>query len=470
MMDFPLSIIAQIDSALGSWNDVDQLNEHFDLMLDLVLNHCSQSSQWFEGFLNRTPPYTEYFIEAEPDADVASVVRPRNLPLLTKKQTVDGPRFVWTTFSEDQVDLNFGCPEVLLEFLDILLLFVSHGARIIRLDAIAYLWKQLGTACIHLPETHEVVKLMRTVVDDVAPGTLLMTETNVPHPENISYFGDGDEAQVVYQFSLPPLLLDAYLQESAATISSWLKTVCHSPPGTTFFNFTASHDGIGVRPLEGLVPQENLDRIVEHARSRGGYVGEKANADGSTSPYELNVTYLDLLLTDLENPNGPEINRFTASQAIMLSVKGIPGIYFHSLFGTQNDVEAAKTSQIPRRINRRKFDSQELKQRIETPDSVPQRVFEKYRQLLSIRQSQRAFHPDAEQIVVDCPNPNLLVFQRIDSESGQQITVVANFSSSPQTLELKQLPDPAVQLDLIGREAVENEWVTIMPFGIRWLQ
>ena len=459
----------QIDQPLGTWDDVDALNEHFGLMLDLVLNHCSQHSDWFKGFLDRKSPYTDYFIEASPDEDLSQVVRPRSLPLLSEKQTADGPRFVWTTFSADQVDLNFACPDVMIEILDILLLYARHGARIVRLDAIAYLWKQIGTNCIHLPETHEVVKLMRAALEYAAPRTLIMTETNVPHAENISYFGDSDEAQMVYQFSLPPLLLDGYLQEDATTITKWLKTVCQSPPGTTYFNFTASHDGIGVRPLEGIVPPANLDRLAERALAIGGKVGTKSNADGSTSPYELNVTFLDMLLIEADTQS-PNVDRFIASQAIALSLKGIPGIYFHSLFGTQNDIQAVEESGIPRRINRKKFNVDDLQLRIGDRNSVPHRVFEKYQQLLKIRKEQLAFHPDAQQTVVDVPNPQLLVFQRFHEPTGEQVTVVANFSGTGQVIARDVLPVKDFKAELISGQAIAGASVVVPPHDVLWLQ
>src|SRR5690606_35016656 len=108
--------------------------------------------------------------------------------------------------SADQVDLNFKNPAVLLATTRALLFYVEHGAKFIRLDAIAYLWKEIGTPCIHLPQTHQVIQLMRAVLDEVAPDVRLITETNVPHPDNISYFGAGtNEAQLVYNFALPPL-------------------------------------------------------------------------------------------------------------------------------------------------------------------------------------------------------------------------------------------------------------------------
>ena len=136
-------------------------------------------ARWFKAYLAGESPYENFFIEADPSLDYSQVVRPRSLPLLTAVETSRGTRHVWTTFSDDQIDLNYSNPKVLLKMLDILLKYAQQGARIIRLDAIAFLWKEIGTNCLHLPETHEVVKLMRDLLSEVFPGTLVLTETNV---------------------------------------------------------------------------------------------------------------------------------------------------------------------------------------------------------------------------------------------------------------------------------------------------
>ena len=248
----------KVNPDVGDWSDVDRFGRSFAMMFDFVVNHCSQQNEWFRRYLRGEAPYTNYFIDVDPGTDLSSVTRPRSLPLLTPFETSRGTKHVWTTFSSDQVDLNFACPDVLIEMLDILLGYVHHGARLIRLDAIGFLWKRVGTSSMHLAETHAVVKLMRELLDDVAPGTILITETNVPHHENVSYFGDGDEAHAVYQFSLAPLLLDAFLSGDATSLNEWLADLQYPGEGMTFFNFTASHDGIGVRPLEGLVPPERV--------------------------------------------------------------------------------------------------------------------------------------------------------------------------------------------------------------------
>ena len=349
----------QVDPAVGNWHDVAALGQNFRLMFDLVLNHVSQQSAWFQAYLRGETPYDRFFIEVDPSADVSRVTRPRSLPLLTPFDTAGGRRYVWTTFSADQVDLNYAEPLVLQEIVDVLLHYLDHGARIIRLDAVAYLWKQLGTSCIHLSETHQVVKLFRDVLSAVAPQTLILTETNVPHVENISYFGDADEAQMVYQFSLPPLLLDATLNEDAGILRAWLEDFAEPPAGATYFNFTASHDGIGVRPLEGLVSPARLERLVQWVRQQGGRVSLRRQPDGSEAPYELNVTYLDALADPVRNRK-LHVRRFLASQAMMLAVRGIPAVYFHSLVGTQNDLQGVAASGQARRINRRRFTRAEL--------------------------------------------------------------------------------------------------------------
>ena len=395
-----------VDPALGDWSDIDALGESFDLMFDLVLNHCSQHSAWFQAYLKGTAPYDNYFIDVDPSTDLSAVTRPRSLPLLTPFDTAGCRKHVWTTFSADQVDLNYAEPRVLLEMLDVLLLYARHGARIVRLDAIAYLWKQIGTSCIHLPQTHAVVQLLRAVLDAAAPGVLVLTETNVPHKENVSYFGRGDEAHIVYQFSLPPLLLDAYLAEDAGPLNNWLHSLEPAAPGTTYLNFTASHDGVGVRPLEGLLSSERFGNLIAAIRDRGGQVSTRRNPAGEDVPYELNISYFSALGAPGEE-QALHVGRFLASQALMLAVRGIPAIYFHSLVGTPNDLAGYESSGQPRRINRRKYAHGELNAILGNAASAQAEVLHGYRHLLSVRKNQTAFHPDAQQTMLALDDPAL---------------------------------------------------------------
>lgn len=455
----------QVHSDVGEWSHVQDLAKHVDLMFDLVLNHCSQHSDWFQGYLAGEEPFVRYFCEAQPSDDLSQVTRPRSLPLLTAFDTSRGTRHVWTTFSADQVDLNFAEPAVLAEFLDMLLFYVRQGARIIRLDAIAYLWKEVGTPCIHLPRTHEVVKLMRDVLDAVAPNVLLLTETNVPHAENVSYFGNGDEAHMVYQFSLPPLLLDAFLSNDASGLRDWLSHQAATAAGTTFFNFTASHDGIGVRPLEGLVSEQRFRRLVEAARQRGSLIGTKRNPDGSDAPYELNVSYVDALGEPAGMDASLHARRFLSSQAIMLALPGVPGVYFHSLVGTRNDVQGAQESGIPRRINRRKFQLDELRRTLGEPDSLQAKIFNGYQHLLRTRIEQPAFHPDGGCELVELGESTLLGFQRTSCDGSQRVLCVTNLDAESRCFDLAE-----AGRDLLSDQAVPAGSTIVEPYMTMWVE
>ena len=458
----------QVDLTLGDWSHVAALGNDFDLMFDLVINHCSQHSEWFRKYLAGEEPYTSYFIEVDSGEDVSLVTRPRSHPLLTPFETSRGTRHVWTTFSDDQIDLNFASPPMLGEMIDILLFYLQQGARIIRLDAIAYLWKELGTSCIHLPQTHEVVKLMRTIVDAVAPGTILLTETNVPHEENVSYYGNGDEAQMVYQFSLAPLLAEAIQTGDATLLNRWLADLGPTPPGTTVFNFTASHDGIGVRPLEGIMPKDRFGRFIDAIRKRGGHVSMKRNTDGTESPYELNIAYFDAVADPDASEPGDQVRRFLASQAVMLSLKGIPGIYFHSLVGTPNNHEGVRETGRARTINRKKFEREELEATLDRQESRQAQVLEGYRHLLEIRRQQPAFHPDADQRVIETDERGLVAFVRETTDSPQRLLVLANLAPHSISVDAERLVGMRIERDLLNPN--DEPPAALAPHQVCWLE
>src|SRR5574341_323574 len=394
----------QVDPQLGTWEDIEQVGQHFRLMFDGVINHISAQSDWFQGFLRDDPAYRDWFITVEGNPDLSRVVRPRALPLLTHFATPSGEKVVWTTFSADQIDLNYRNPDVLLEIIDTLLYYVAQGAEFIRLDAIAYLWKEIGTPCIHLPQTHRIIQLIRAALDEVAPYVKLITETNVPHADNVSYFGDGyHEAQLVYNFALPPLVLHTFRTGSARVLSDWAASLTLPSERVTFFNFLASHDGIGLNPARGLLPQADIDALVRQVLAHGGLVSYKHDPDGRPSPYELKVSYFDAL----SDPHGGEpielqVDRFIAAQAVALSLVGVPGIYFHSLFGSRGWPEGVKQTGRNRSINRQKLERAALAGELADPASLRRRVFTRYAQLLKARASSPAFHPHGRQRVIGC--------------------------------------------------------------------
>lgn len=451
----------EINPGLGDWEDVKKLAADYHLMFDAVINHISKSSDWFQRYLRCEEPYKDYFITCDPSADYSTVTRPRALPLLTKFETKEGEKYVWTTFSEDQIDLNCKCPEVLIEILDVLLTYAQNGARLIRLDAVGFLWKELGTACMHLPNTHEVIKLARKVLEDYVPGTLLITETNVPHKDNISYFGNGkDEAQLVYQFPLPPLTMFSLLTGDASRLTGWAQNLDTPAPGTTYFNFLSSHDGIGVRPTEGILSKEEQQFLVDSALRNGGEVSYKDNGDGTKSPYELNINYQDALASP-EESDEIRIKRFLAAETILLSMQGLPGIYIHSLLGSRNDYYGKSTSGILRRINREKLQIEELEKALEG-ESNRRIIFEELLRRLKIRAAHPAFAPDGLQRVLSL-DKRVFALERESVSGEEKITVYINVSG--ENVKIKN--SFASGLDILSGEKTAAE-TELKPYECKW--
>lgn len=426
-----------IEPSLGTWDDVGELAAERSVMFDFVANHTSSSSPWFRGWLADDPGYRGFFIEETPDFDTSHVVRPRTTPLFHSYERADGTRVrAWTTFGADQVDVDVRSPATLLELTDVLLGYLARGASAIRLDAIGFLWKESGTTCLHLPQTHAVVKLWRILVDHVVPGTRLLTETNVPHAENISYFGDGhDEAHLVYQFALPPLVLHSFVSGSATRLSEWAAGVGPVSQTATWFNFLASHDGIGMRATEGILSAEEREALVQRAQAHGGRVSFASKPNGTRNIYELNMTYPDALCT-VEEAGDPRVvaAKTLAAHSILFAFLGIPAIYYHSLVGSPPDLEGMVTSGINRRVNRAVLDADRLAAELR---DFPRRrmVFEGMRHLMDVRRQHEAFSPFGTQRVLQLDER---VFALVRGEgTGKEVCCVTNVTEEQVPLSLR---------------------------------
>ncbi|MGD8303907.1 MAG: alpha-amylase family glycosyl hydrolase [Desulfobacterales bacterium] len=456
----------EIDPELGTWQEVAGIGRDFELMFDYVVNHFSSKGQWFQNYLEGKDGFADFAIEVDPATDLSMVTRPRSLPLLSEYEKKDGRTvYLWTTFSADQIDFNFKSLDVLAKMIDVLLFYADQGATILRLDAIAYLWKEIGTSCIHLSQTHDVVKLFRAVLDLVAPDVIILTETNVPHDENISYFGDGhDEAQMVYNFTLPPLLFYTMVKEDATVLSHWAKRLYLESANNTFFNFTASHDGIGVRPLEGILDPAELDGLIEIAKANKGQVSYKQNPDGSESPYELNITYVDAILADTSSTRA---DKFLASQSIQYTLPGVPATYIHSLLGSRNWVEGAKQTGRARTINREKLPLEKLISELNDPESFRARVFFPYLDLIRTRKKQSAFHPNAGFDILQI-NPKVFGIKRYSKH--QTIYALTNISSKTVSVSLAEMASTDQTTDLITGQTVKTAAFDLNPYQYMWLE
>ena len=445
----------EVDPRFGTWRDIQQIANNYRLMVDLVMNHVSSKSRWFQGFLRGDKRYRDYFIWSDSEIEMPKVFRPRETPLFSKFETAVGEKYVWTTFSADQIDLNFKNPEVLLKIIDILLFYLSQGVEIIRLDAIGYVWKEPHTSCVNLSKTHQIVKLLRRILEYVAPYALILTEANFPYKDNISYFGEGHEANMVYNFSLPPLVVDAFAREDVSYIREETKGYRHD---LLFFDFLASHDGIGLSSGKEILKKADFENLLRITKAHGGLISYEVK-DGIKVPYELNISYFDAI----NNPNQARdplaVKRFIASQAIMLALKGVPGIYIHSLLGSRNYTRGVEDSGIKRMINRERLSQDVIDSIVSDAHSLRNQVLDSFLQLLNDRKQLPSFHPSGTREVLSKDKRLLTIVRQY---KGESICVVINVSDDKLIL-----PEYQGKCDLITNTIFNGK---VNPYGVYFLR
>ncbi|MBT2722869.1 alpha-amylase family glycosyl hydrolase [Bacillus sp. ISL-46] len=455
----------KVNPILGNWEQVGNLSKSARIMFDDVCNHISAKSDWFQEYLNGNPEYQNFFVEMDPTIDLSAVTRPRALPLLTKFTQKNGEeKHIWTTFSEDQIDLNFSNPQVLLKMIDVLLFYLEQGAEYIRLDAIGFMWKEVGTTCIHHEKTHEIVKLFRDVVEEAAKGTVIITETNVPHKDNVAYFGNGDdEAHMVYQFPLPPLVLNALHNGNGVALTKWASKLPPTGKETTFFNFLASHDGIGLNPIRGIIPEEEILAMVEDLKKEGALVNYKKNPNGSESPYEINVTYMDALNKQSDDDE-IRVKRFLVAHSILLTLPGVPAVYIQSVLGSRNDYDGVSKTGMNRSINRQKYNLTEIEKELANTDSLRYKVFSELTKILQSRKNETLFHPNAAMEVIDL-GEKVFAFKRVH-QHDDSIIVVNNLTN-----ETVKCGITGRFINIVNGDKVEfHEELMLKPYEFMWLR
>ncbi|OGD35718.1 sugar phosphorylase [Candidatus Atribacteria bacterium RBG_16_35_8] len=462
----------KVNPALGDWKDIEDIQQKIDLMLDLIVNHISSKSIWFKEYLKGNPEYDNYFISVDKDTDMSSVVRARAHPLLTKFKRKGEEIYLWTTFSSDQIDLNYANEKVLIEVIDVILFYASKKARIIRLDAIGHTWKKLGTSCINLKEIHDIIQLVRTFLNEIYPDVLLITETNVPHQENIGYFGNGyNEAQLIYQFALPLLVLHTFYTGDASRLLEWASKIQDISDQTTFFNVLATHDGLGVVPVTNILTDQEITDMVNDVREKGGYISYKIVKEGIEKPYEMNITYYSAI-ADPKNSDELNIKKFIASQAIILSLIGIPGIYIHSLFGTKNYLKGVEKTGQKRTINRKKLPYDKLNEDLANSNSREHKIFTEFMRLIHKRKSEKAFHPNGKQEVLFLKR-ELFSLLRTSPDGKERIIALHNITDNIQELCLIKNQynlNKKQYYDIISEKIIDIEKISLTPYQIMWLK
>ena len=462
-----------VDKAYGTWEDIESLSKKANIMTDLVLNHSSSKGDWYKNFLDDKDPGKNYFYVVDKNYDCSKVVRPRDHDLLTEIELQNKKQFLWCTFSHDQIDLNFKNPDVLLEFIKLILKLSSYGIKIFRLDAVAFIWKQPGTTCLNLSQTHEIIKLLRDIVDQLDKNLIIVTETNLPKQENLSYFGKNDEAHWIYNFSLPPLIVNTFLFEDSVALTKWSMKMPPAQLGNAYLNFIASHDGIGMRPAEGILSDKEIKKMLQRLKKNGSKFSMRKLSNNEEKVYEANISLFNALqFTDSDLKGKFALKRFIAAHCIILAIEGVPAFYFNSLFATKNDEETFANTGVKRNLNRYKWHYSTLVDLIKTNNTIEKNCYEIFKKLISIRKIQPAFHPNATQFTLNL-DKNIFAVWRQSRDRKQSIFALTNVSSKTIKLNTNKinLIDDEQWFDLLSQETkiTDDQYVKLMPFQSLWI-
>ena len=459
----------KVDNKLGNWLDIKNISKSSNIMADMVINHSSARGLWFKNFLKKKEPGKDYFLTVDSKFNTSKVVRPRDHKLLKKINIFKKSDYLWRTFSPDQIDLNFRNPSVLIQFIKIMIHLINNGVTIFRLDAIAYLWKENGTKCINLKQTHEIIKLLRNISNLLNIQTTIITETNLPENENLSYFGKNDEANWIYNFSLPPLLIHAFLFENSSYLNKWSKNLPNTKNENCYLNFIASHDGIGIRPTEGLLNKKTLNNFLARLKKNGSKFSYRKVQNKVKKVYEANITVFNALKkSDYDQKGKFNLERYISAHAIMISFEGIPAIYFNSLFGTSNDEAKFIITGNNRDVNRYRWNLKNITSKLKNNESKQSIFYNKLCNLLNIRRKQKAFHPNAKRLNLNF-GPKIYGFKRISKDRKQTIICITNISSQNQKIKVHKENLKFRNLINSKTKIVNKQFLLLDPFETIWL-
>jgi len=463
----------KIDDNFGNWNDLKKLSSNHKIMADLVLNHVSSSHPWVHQFMKSEEPGLSYVFAPFHTHNWEEVIRPRNSSLFTKIKTNKGFKNVWTTFGPDQIDVDWTNPNIFLEFSKLLVRYINNGAEWIRLDAIAFIWKDPNTTCLHLDPVHSIVKLLNKCLKIIKPTSVLITETNVPEKENLSYLIDGNEANLAYNFTLPPLLLEAIYTGETDLLNNWLSNWHDLPNSTSLLNFTSSHDGIGLRALEGIMDNKRMHHLLVESEKRGGLVSHRRIENGKDLPYELNISWWSAMSHVGSDITLFQFDRFFLSQVFTLSLKGVPAFYLPSILASSNDIDTFRKTGQRRDLNREKFEANKLTKLLKNFDSPASKNISYLSKVVKIRSKLRAFHPEAFMKCIFTNIDNCVIIQRgLDEDI---VFVICNMSDKyleiplSNDLDLFPLSSKKYLIDHITGSSFYTDSFILDPYQVVWV-
>ncbi len=469
---FAVEDYKKIKKEHGSWNDLKKITKSFKIMVDLVINHCSSRNRLFKNFLENKDPGKEFFISSQKKFPTSKkIVRPRSSDL-SKKVLINGKdNYVWCTFGHDQVDFNFKNPSVLIYFFEIIKFYLDQNIKALRLDAVAFLWKELGTRCINLPQTHNIIRLIRLIIDNFYNKTLIITETNIPSHENLTYFGNNNEAHCIYNFSLAPLLIHAIISGNSFYLKKWSRGMPPAQENNSYLNFLSTHDGIGMRPVEGILPEMEVKKYFRFFKKQGGLFSYRTNK-GKKSVYEVNITLLEALKECYNGKDKYIFDRFVLAHTILFSMEGIPAIYIQNFLGSKNDNIKVKKTNSFRSINRKNWNYDSLTKIINNKSTINNKILNSIKNLIVLRKKQVAFHPNATQFTLQLGDIFFGLWRQ-SIDRSQSIFCISNLTNKKQKISLLDINLISTNswFDLLTKKKIKNigDELFFKPYQTYWI-
>lgn len=499
----------KIDARYGTLRDVEELaatlkNREILLVLDVVVNHTSDEHEWATRARQGEKKYQDYYYVFDnretPDAfeegmpEIFPVTAPGNF---TWDETMG--KWVMTVFNNYQWDLNYRNPAVLIEMLDIILFWANKGADILRLDAVAFLWKKIGSTCQNEREAHLLLRLMKDCCQVTAPGVLFIAEAIVAPGEIAKYFGEdaiySKECEIAYNASLMALLWDAVATKNATLLNLGVKNLPNKLERATWLNYVRCHDDIGLGFDDSDVTQAGYDPTLHRAFLVDYFTGRFPESPARGMPFGTNLKTGDARisgslasLVGLESALESEdedaitaaIKTITLLHSVILSFGGLPLMYYGDAIGTLNNLEFLSDPAIQhdsRWVHRSHFDWDKAEKRHQS-GTVEQRIFSSLKKMIARRKEIPAFADFDNRHLLLIENPNLLVFYRTDPENCRsRVLVINNFNVETQPLPVDALTphgfftnESMTDLCTGERVPVENGQLMIPALSFYWLK
>lgn len=504
---YAVSDYRQVDSRVGNLSDLDKLvkelrKRHILLTLDVVVNHTSNEHEWAAKARAGEKKYQDYYymFDDREIPDMYEQTMPQVFPETSPGNFTwdeQAQKWVMTVFNDYQWDLNYTNPSVFIEMMDIVLFIANNGADVVRLDAVAFLWKRIGSTCQNEREAHLLLQLMKDCCQVVAPGVLFIAEAIVAPVEVIKYFGEdainAKECEIAYNATFMALMWDAVATKNARLLSQGIKSLPDKLERATWLNYVRCHDDIGlgfddedIRRV-GYEPGSHRQFLIDYytgnfpySNARGFPFGQNHHTgDTRISGSLASLAGLEYALEQNDETLIDEaVKHILLLHSLIMSFGGIPLLYYGDELGTLNNYTFQQDTdkQGDTRWAHRPHIDWEAAERRHQPGSIEYRIFNGLKKMIAVRREIPAFADFNNRELIPVDNPHLFIFSRFNlTRTSGGVLVVANFDAEPQSLDIS--PGMASVLtygtikDLYSGDSLEihDNRLTIPPYHFYWL-